>query len=107
MFSLVTSAAAVEQSVSNGGVGNLIAFLSALAALLSVAITSLRKRKDVSVVEMQARIESLEAQAASLNAVVQTVQTMAIARGRELFLLRNVLAENGLSDPTTQEGKRP
>lgn len=99
---LLSAVAAAEQA-TGANVGNVVAFLSALAALVSVAITSLRKRKDVSVGEMQARIESLEGENAELTDDLAVSQTLALARGRDLFLLRNVLAEHGIPDPTTKD----
>lgn len=95
-----------DTTASSGGVGNVVAFLSALAALVSVAITSLRKRKDVSVTEMETRITALEAEVAELRDDLAVAQALALTRGRDLFIVRNVLAESGIFDPTERDEPR-
>lgn len=89
-----------DAAAGGTGYGDVIAFLSALAGLASVAIVSLRKRKDVAVEEMQQRISGLEARNEDLEDDLATAQAVALANGRDLFLVRQVLATNGWPDPT-------
>lgn len=94
---------AAEQATSATDYGNVVAFLSGLTALVSIAITSLRKRKDVSVEEMEKRINDLETSAADREDDLAMAQTAALAASRDVFLLRQVLAQRGIPDPTTTE----
>lgn len=95
--------AAVEAAGSAPDYGNIVAFLSGLAALASVAITSLRKRKDVSVEEMRQRIKDQDARIDELEDDLAVAQASALAKGRDCFLLRTVLADRGIPDPTTTD----
>lgn len=99
----VISQVVADEAKTASEYGGWVALLSGLTALVSIAITSLRKRKDVSVEEMQSRIKSLEEENTGLNGDLAASQDLALARARYLFVLRNTLAEKGIPDPTVKD----
>lgn len=102
-FALALTATTTESAPDYG---NIVALVSGLTALLSIAITSLRKRKDVSVEEMQQRIRDLEASNDEKDQDVQLAQKAALDATRRLFVVRQVLAARGIPDPTEHEDPR-
>ena len=96
---------AAEKAVADASYdfGNIVAFLSGLAALASVAITSLRKRRDVAVDEMQARIKDQDERIDDLEDDLAVAQASALVKARDCFMLRQILAERGIPDPTSTD----
>lgn len=70
----------------------------AAGAVLTVAF---RKRRDVDVREMNARIQALEERVETLETDLTEARDTLVERDRIVFLLRSTLARNGLPDPTT------
>lgn len=103
----VTFAAELAPATSAVDTRDVISLLSGFTALLAIAITSLRKRKDVSVDEMLRRIRSLEADNAEQDAALDRKdEALAAARAgtvsalAALYLTRQELSNRGIPDPS-------
>jgi len=91
----------IPDAVSGAGTG-LAALTAAVASAVAVIITALRKRRDVDVVEMQLRINSLDKRVKKLESELDVTREELVAEEATTFRLRRVLAQNGLADPTLE-----
>lgn len=89
-----------------GTAGPLVVLGLAAAAILVVA---LRRRRDVDVKEMTARIVALEARVETLEdereenrAELASTRESLVQRDRDVFILRSTLARRGIPDPTLE-----
>jgi hypothetical protein len=101
---LITAAADAGGGVD---INNVISVISALAAAAAIAMTSLRKRKDVSITELDTRVKRLSEEVIDLETDRDAARETANMNGRQLFTVRQVLAAHGITDPTSPEKSDP
>lgn len=84
--------------------------ISAIAAAVSVIIVHLRKRQDVSVAEMQERIQRLEERSEALMERIGhyenengNLRAELIIATRRIFILERTLARHGIPDPESEQ----
>lgn len=82
--------------------GDQYAFITALAAAIAVIVHSVRKRKDVDIIEVLKQNASLVKRVEVLESTVAVLQTELVQAEHDRFTLRRVLAGHGISDPTTE-----
>jgi chromosome segregation ATPase len=106
-----------------GGPGGTL--IAGLVILVAVAITSLRKRRDITIEELEKRVEDRKAEIGELQGEIVTLKArmetmeheseqaviaaeqraegykaLMLANSRSLFEVRSLLAEHGIADPT-------
>ena len=97
---ILAAATAADPGVD---LNNVVSLISALAAAAAIGITSLRKRKDVSIEELEKRNRRLVEENTQLTTERDDAREVANKNGRDLFTVRQVLASKGLPDPTLSE----
>lgn len=80
-------------------VETLLALIGGMGGAISVIVTSLRKRQDISVEEMQSRIISLERDNKSLHEENEKMQSTSLAQAQLIYQLRLTLINAGIPDP--------
>jgi hypothetical protein len=88
---------------SAGAVGaDTFTALGGLAGAVAVIVVAFRKRRDVDVIEMGRRIESLEDRVELLEGELETTRVELVAAESHRFVLRRTLAQHGINDPTIE-----
>lgn len=82
---------------------DVLALVAALASAGAIIIQATRKRKDVDIEELQQRNEALEIRVSKLEGLVDGLRVELVQSERNVFLLRRVVAQAGLEDPTLEE----
>lgn len=78
------------------------AVIVAIASAAAIIITALRKRKDADVLELKKRVDSLAGRVNHLEGALESTQRDLITAERHRFVLRRVLAQHNIPDPTLE-----
>lgn len=81
---------------------DVLALFAAIASSAAIIIQALRKRKDVDLTEVVSRNTNLEERVTALEELVDEMRIELVDRERVVFLLRRVLAQEGIPDPTLE-----
>lgn len=97
------------QFLSPGGDGGPWSFIAAIASAIAIITLSLRKRRDLNYEEMKKRITTLETDLGEARDRIEVLEERIgekdwelVNADRNVFVLRRVLAQNGLKDPTME-----
>ena len=82
---------------------DVLAFLAAIASSAAIIVQALRKRKDVDIAELQTRNADLEKRVSAVEELLDELRVELVRSERNVFLLRRLVAQAGLDDPTLEE----
>lgn len=75
------------------------AAITGAASAIAVIVTSLRRRKDVDLDELQQRVSDLTDRLESAEGKIGDLRSQLVTAEGQIFLLRRTIASHGIPDP--------